>query len=144
MKNLLFSIKGRISQKDYTILSIIYFSIMMIIQFGMYYFISYNFISTNINIDNFLDGQNINYVALLFSKVSLLTFILPTILTFVIFYLIFVVMVKRLHDIGYSGWYTLLTILPIISTIMIFVLMIIKSEKKENIYGKIPQDYFDL
>jgi len=140
MKNLLFSLKGRISQKDYSILASIYFLIMIGIQFGMLFFISFDFISKNLDMNHMMNGNNINYINLLFSKVGLLTFILPSVATCLIIYLIFVVMFKRLHDIGYNGWWTMITIIPLISTLFIFVLMFIKGNEYENKYGNIPEE----
>ena len=49
------------------------------------------------------------------------------------------VSVRRLHDIGKSGWMLLLSLIPIIGAIWIFFLMIEDSNPGENKYGPNPK-----
>jgi uncharacterized membrane protein YhaH (DUF805 family) len=50
------------------------------------------------------------------------------------------VSVRRLHDIGKSGWMILLNLIPLIGTIWILVLMIRDSTPGENEYGPNPKN----
>lgn len=55
------------------------------------------------------------------------------------------VTVRRLHDIGKSGWMMLIVLIPIIGAIWFFILMIRDSEPGHNKYGENPKDiqYFE-
>ncbi len=39
---------------------------------------------------------------------------------------------RRLHDIGWSGWFTLVGLLPFASTLMMFVYLLIPGAKREQ------------
>ncbi|MFM8488055.1 MAG: DUF805 domain-containing protein [Bacteroidota bacterium] len=76
--------------------------------------------------------------------------------TFPIFLLFFIagtfipslaVTIRRLHDIGKSGWMYLVTIIPIIGSIWFLVLVVTDSQQGDNEYGPNPKeensgDYF--
>ncbi len=51
----------------------------------------------------------------------------------------FAVSVRRLHDIGKSGWMILIALIPVIGAIWLLVLMCIDSNPKENKYGANPK-----
>lgn len=46
--------------------------------------------------------------------------------------------VRRFHDIGRSGWYTLTLFIPIINLCAFFVLLFFKSAPDVNRYGPVP------
>jgi uncharacterized membrane protein YhaH (DUF805 family) len=46
--------------------------------------------------------------------------------------------VRRLHDIGLSGWFFLLIFLPYIGSLVILVFAFIPSQKHENKWGPVP------
>ncbi len=50
------------------------------------------------------------------------------------------VAVRRLHDIGKSGWYLLVGLIPIIGGIWLLVLMVTDGTPGENEYGKNPKE----
>ena len=50
------------------------------------------------------------------------------------------VSVRRLHDVGKSGWMILISLIPIIGTIWLLVLMVTDSNTGENQYGKNPKE----
>ena len=53
----------------------------------------------------------------------------------------FCVSVRRLHDLGKSGWWLLIAIIPIVNFIGIFVILVftlMEGEKQPNQYGKVP------
>lgn len=61
-----------------------------------------------------------------------------------IFYLIMLVpnlsvSVRRLHDIGKSGWYMFLSLIPLIGGLILLVWALMDSEPGENQYGKNPK-----
>jgi len=50
------------------------------------------------------------------------------------------VSVRRLHDVGKSGWMILITLIPLIGAIWLLVLMVTDSDSGENEYGQNPKD----
>lgn len=51
--------------------------------------------------------------------------------------------VRRLHDIGKSGWYLLLGLIPAVGGIVLFVFTLTDSDYSDNLYGKNPKLYPD-
>lgn len=49
------------------------------------------------------------------------------------------VSIRRLHDIGKSGWWILIALIPLIGAIVYFVFMILDSKDGENEYGPNPK-----
>jgi len=50
------------------------------------------------------------------------------------------VSVRRLHDVGKSGWMLLIVLIPIIGAIWLIVLMVTDSNSGENQYGSNPKE----
>ena len=50
------------------------------------------------------------------------------------------VLVRRLHDIGKSGWMILVALIPLIGTIWLLVLLLTDSNPGENLYGANPKE----
>ena len=50
------------------------------------------------------------------------------------------VVVRRLHDIGKSGWMLLITLIPLIGAIWLLVLLLTDSKPEENLYGANPKE----
>ena len=50
------------------------------------------------------------------------------------------VSVRRLHDVGKSGWMILIVLIPIIGAIWLIVLMVTDSNSGENQYGSNPKE----
>lgn len=50
------------------------------------------------------------------------------------------VQVRRLHDVGKSGWWMFITLVPIIGGIWYFVLLVTDSQPGENQYGPNPKE----
>lgn len=48
------------------------------------------------------------------------------------------VQVRRLHDIGRSGWWILIGFVPLLGAIVLFVFYILDSEPQVNAYGDVP------
>jgi uncharacterized membrane protein YhaH (DUF805 family) len=53
------------------------------------------------------------------------------------------VLVRRLHDVGKSGWFFFIVLIPIIGAIWLVVLFCTEGEKGSNQYGPDPKDEFD-
>ena len=49
------------------------------------------------------------------------------------------VIVRRLHDIGKSGWYFLIILIPIVGAIILLVWYCTDSQRTENEYGPSPK-----
>lgn len=65
---------------------------------------------------------------------------LSALFSLVIFIPNLAVSVRRLHDIGKSGWMILIILIPIIGAIWLFILMIRDSEPGQNKYGENPKN----
>ena len=49
------------------------------------------------------------------------------------------VVVRRLHDVGKSGWFYLIGLIPLIGVIWLLVLMCTDGDKGDNAYGPDPK-----
>lgn len=49
------------------------------------------------------------------------------------------VAVRRLHDVGKSGWFYLISLIPLIGGIWLFVLFVTEGDKGANQYGPDPK-----
>ena len=50
------------------------------------------------------------------------------------------VAIRRLHDVGKSGWMILINLIPIIGVIWFFILLVTDSNPGENQYGQNPKE----
>jgi uncharacterized membrane protein YhaH (DUF805 family) len=50
------------------------------------------------------------------------------------------VTVRRLHDVGRSGWMILIALIPIIGAIWLLILLILNSKPGENKFGPNPKE----
>lgn len=50
------------------------------------------------------------------------------------------VTVRRLHDVGKSGWMIFINLIPLIGPIWFFVLLVTGSESSDNKYGANPKE----
>ncbi len=48
------------------------------------------------------------------------------------------VSIRRLHDVGKSGWMFLIILIPLVGAIWYFVLTVTDSDQGENQYGPVP------
>ncbi len=53
------------------------------------------------------------------------------------------VLVRRLHDVGKSGWFYFIILIPIIGAIWVFVLLCTDGENGSNQYGADPKNDLD-
>ncbi len=91
-----------------------------------WYFLLFNFIIAFIlAIISFVVGDNFGILGLLYG----LAVFLPGL----------GVSVRRLHDIGKSGWMLLVSLIPLIGTIWLLILMVTDSNPGDNKYGPNPK-----
>ena len=51
----------------------------------------------------------------------------------------FAVLVRRLHDVGKSGWFILISLIPLVGAIWLLVLVLTDSDTGDNAYGPNPK-----
>ena len=51
--------------------------------------------------------------------------------------------VRRLHDVGKSGWFFFIALIPIIGSIWLLVLFCTDGDQGENQFGSDPKNNFD-
>lgn len=73
--------------------------------------------------------DSIPMVTLVLVGVFCLAIILPSI----------AVTVRRIHDLGLSGWFYLLILVPYVGGLILFVFTLIPSQKHENRWGPVPE-----
>lgn len=90
-------------------------------------FVLFNFIATIITstIDSIVFGQNAYVLTSLYN----LAIFLPSI----------AIGIRRLHDIGKTGWWLLISFIPCIGTIVLLVFACTDSQPGENLYGPNPK-----
>ena len=54
------------------------------------------------------------------------------------------VLVRRLHDVGKSGWFMLISLVPIIGSIWLLVLLCTDGDSEDNEYGSNPKKDVEL
>lgn len=67
--------------------------------------------------------------------------LLSTIFTLIILIPSLSVTVRRLHDIGRTGWWVLLSFIPILGWIVLFIFTLLDSEAGSNKYGSNPKEF---
>ncbi|MCG1036795.1 DUF805 domain-containing protein [Polaribacter sargassicola] len=96
-------------------------------------FILFQYIATIVFVIIFaFIGDLLNSPAIMFiSYVYILATIIPSL----------AVTVRRLHDVGKSGWYYFVSIIPVIGGIWLFVLLCLDSENGSNKWGENPKGF---
>ena len=111
---------GRARRKEYWI-----YNIINSIIGGLLFFLDY-LLGTTID---FLDIGEGNSLGILYLVYALFVFI-PGL----------AVAVRRLHDVGKSGWMLLIALIPLIGAIWLLVLYLTDSNPGENKYGPNPKE----
>ena len=112
---------GRTSRKEYWMFILFNFLIS-----GIAILID-NLIGTTIQTD-YGDTLPYGYIYMLY----VLALIIPSI----------AVSVRRLHDVGKSGWFMLLALIPVIGSIWFIVLILSNSNQWDNKYGANPKETY--
>jgi len=58
---------------------------------------------------------------------------------FLVFLPSLAVFVRRMHDVGKSGWYVLFSFIPVFGTVWLLSLCITEGNPKSNVYGPNPK-----
>lgn len=72
-------------------------------------------------------------------KGEITTSILFSSLELLIFVPVLALIIRRLHDVGKSGWCILFSLIPVVGGIIMFVWLITPGQPFENRWGDIPQ-----
>jgi uncharacterized membrane protein YhaH (DUF805 family) len=67
----------------------------------------------------------------LFSGLYILVVIIPRL----------AVAVRRLHDTGRTGWWTLIGLIPLLGGVVLFIFTVLDSEPEANAYGVPPKSF---
>jgi uncharacterized membrane protein YhaH (DUF805 family) len=123
-----FSGEGRARRKEYWSFALFVFLVFTVLTIAM-------LVTTGSAMASYsYDNENSGLVVALGAWVSVLVVIslifLPAAIT---------VMIRRLHDIGLSGWLYLLTFVPYLGAIFLFVCALIPSQAQVNKHGPIPK-----
>ena len=101
-----------------------------------WYFVMYKWLSIIAIIIGSTILSFVPYIGIVFSSLSILAFlgfILPS----------FAISVRRLHDVGESGWLLLVGLVPFIGGIVIFVFKVQEGKTGPNKYGPDPYSLED-
>jgi len=99
-------------------------------EYWMFVLFNIIFVTVAVIIDNILGIAN-EYTALgPFYYLYILAVLLPSL----------AVLVRRLHDIGKSGWWFFISLIPFIGAIWLLVLLVTDSQPGENQYGPNPKE----
>jgi uncharacterized membrane protein YhaH (DUF805 family) len=111
---------GRSTRSEY------WFFILFNFIFAIVAMIIDNIIGTTLKMDTINGAINIpyGYIYLLYA----LAVFLPSL----------ALTVRRLHDVGKSGWFILIGLIPIVGAIWLLVLMVTDSDPRDNEYGPNP------
>mgnify|MGYP001376233442 FL=1 len=112
---------GRASRKEYWMFFLFY------MIFAIVAMVADNFLGTDFTVGEGYYAVSMGYgwIYVLF----MLALFIPTI----------AVMVRRLHDVGKSGWWWLINFIPLVGAIWFLVLMCTDSNPGDNKYGSSPK-----
>lgn len=112
---------GRARRKEYWMYTLIYMPILFLAMFAD------NALGTTFQMDVMGQSVDIGY-GWIYVIVALLHF-LPSLS----------VVVRRLHDVGKSGWFYLIILIPLLGIIWMLVLLVSNGNVGENKYGADPK-----
>ena len=93
--------------------------------FMLFYFIGFIIVTI---VDSFIGTYNVEAGMGVLGGIFMLVHFLPSI----------GVSIRRLHDIGKSGWWYLLILIPLIGSIVLLIFFVLDS-KEDNVYGPNPK-----
>ena len=109
----------------------------------LYFFLS--FVLTAISIEGAylaeMYGGHLGVVGMVFDAIGPFLIILLSIVLLGSFPPLLSVSIRRLHDIGKSGWMLLIVLIPILGAVLLLFLFNVKGDAIENDYGHIPSNH---
>jgi uncharacterized membrane protein YhaH (DUF805 family) len=72
--------------------------------------------------------------------------ILPTLMILSIFLLVpgsITLVVRRLHDLGKSGWFWFVALVPVVGGLYLIYLFVQEGDMGENMYGSVPTNLLE-
>lgn len=72
------------------------------------------------------------------SEAPYATMVLAGVLLLALFIPGLAVTIRRIHDLGLSGWFYLLVLVPYVGNLIIFVFTVMPTQKNENKWGPVP------
>jgi len=106
---------------------------------GYWYFVLANFlVATAISLAEYIIRGMPSYSS--YYSYYETTLILPSIYSLVIIIPSLAAMVRRLHDIGKSGWNVLLSLVPLVGSIVLLVFLFQRGDQEDNKYGAVPNE----
>lgn len=127
-----FSFEGRFSRKQYIINNLLLISIGLVL---LILFIVLGSLGATETKNAINDGVDISNNIFLTVGISI---IILSVIEITAFVSLMSFTVRRLHDIGQSGWFSLLMLIPFATLIMVIVLSIKKGDIGNNKYGIDP------
>lgn len=100
------------------------------------------YIPTIILAEIILSAILLKLLAILLDQLAISLYIYIGIQLFIVLYIIIAeiaISVRRLHDIGKSGWYYLITLIPLVGAIILLVWFCQDSQPGTNRWGKNPK-----
>lgn len=121
------NIKNRATRSEY------WFMVLWLIIFSfLQQLIFFIVMSIYNNAYTMFPRESLKYIFLIMAAVMFLSiFILIAILIGLI-----ILTIRRLHDVGKSGFWILLRLIPIIGGMVLLIFLVSPSEKSDNIYGQ--------
>lgn len=100
-------------------------------ELGKFLFYNLVFILLAIATDNILGLTAAGLPYGLFNYVYITAILIPT----------FAVSIRRLHDVGKSGWFSLIVLVPVLGLIWLIILFCADGVEGDNKYGSNPNTY---
>lgn len=114
---------GRMGRKHYFLLAIVQFAIVFSLAFFLLAFVPAD------------DGSGA-FMMIIFLLLCIL--LIASLVVGISF------SVRRVHDIGYTGWVLLLLVIPYVDLAVQLVLFLVPGKQEDNEYGPVPDPYKSL
>ncbi len=133
-----FDFEGRARRKEYWSFALFYMLICSIVSGGGMVLLKGVVVEGQVGGNNYMASSGVVVVMVFF--LLMFAFLIPSLS----------VLVRRLHDIGLSGWMILISFVPMIGSLVLFVMMVWPTSAGRNEYGPAPmhqrpkEENFDL
>ena len=97
--------------------------------FTLFYVLSYLLISFCAGLLTALLGESLAFISIILIAILVFGLLIPNL----------AVTIRRLHDIGKSGWFMLIGIIPLVGSIILLVYLCSEGQPGTNLYGPDPK-----